>query len=58
MVVVAQLGEHRIVAPKVVGSSPIDHPSPPGGILKTVGLAWEIAFRLALGFEDSFWVGV
>lgn len=26
MVVVAQLAEHRVVVPKVVGSSPIYHP--------------------------------
>ena len=27
MVALAQLAEHRIVAPKVVGSSPIGHPT-------------------------------
>jgi hypothetical protein len=28
MVALAQLAEHRIVAPKVTGSSPVGHPNP------------------------------
>ena len=65
MVVVAQLGEHRIVAPKVVGSSPIDHPSPPVGYWRPLGwlgkllLGWRLFWGFLLGWRltlgDCFW---
>jgi hypothetical protein len=46
VVAVAQLVEHRIVAPKVAGSSPVGHPLR-FRIGKPNTLKWEVCRRLS-----------